>query len=205
MTGRLITLEGGEGAGKSTHARTIAAWLRSRRRDVVQTREPGGSPLAEAIRHLVLGDWAEGVDAPTELLLIFAARAAHLHATVRPALEQDQDVVCDRFIDASWAYQHAGRGLPGESVWALEQLVLNGLRPDLTLVFDIDPQIGLARAKDRGDANRFEAETMSFMQRVRQSYLDRAWAAPDRCVIIDASADQETVKQAVLDVLESRL
>lgn len=203
--GRLITLEGGEGAGKTTHARAIAAWLRGRGRQVLQTREPGGSPLAEAIRQIVLGDWVEGIDAPTELLLIFAARAAHLHATVRPTLERGVDVVCDRFIDASWAYQQAGRGLPADALQALEYLVLDGLYPDLTLVFDIDPAIGLGRAQGRGDANRFEAESLAFMQRVRRSYLDRAANAPERCVILDAGGERSAVEQAVLAILERRL
>lgn len=203
--GRLITLEGGEGAGKTTHARTIAAWLRAQGRDVLATREPGGSPLAEAIRGVVLGDWDEGVDAATELLLIFAARAAHLHATVRPALERGCDVVCDRFVDASWAYQGAGRGLPASALQAMETLVLAGLQPDLTLIFDIAPELGLARARSRGDLNRFEAENLAFMQRVRQAYLDRAAAAPQRCVVLDAGLGIDEVQQQLVQVLESRL
>jgi dTMP kinase len=203
--GRLITLEGGEGAGKTTHAQTIAAWLRAQGRDVLSTREPGGSPLAEAIRGVVLGDWAEGVDATTELLLIFAARAAHLHATLRPALERGCDVVCDRFVDASWAYQGAGRGLPASALQAMEDLVLAGLQPDLTLIFDIAPEAGLARAKSRGDLNRFEAENLAFMQRVRQAYLDRAAAAPQRCVVLDAGQAIEDVRRQLLSTLESRL
>lgn len=203
--GRLITLEGGEGAGKTTHARTIAAWLKARGRDVVSTREPGGSPLAEAIRGVVLADWAEGIDAPTELLLIFAARAAHLRATVLPALERGSDVVCDRFVDASWAYQGAGRGLPDQALQAMEDLVLAGLQPDLTLIFDIAPEIGLLRAQNRGDLNRFEAENLAFMQRVRQAYLDRAAAAPQRCVVLDASRAIDEVQRQLLQVLESRL
>ena len=203
--GRLITLEGGEGAGKTTHAQTICDWLTARGRRVLRTREPGGSPLAEAIRGLVLADWAEGVDAPTELLLIFAARAAHLHATVRPALEQGCDVVCDRFIDASWAYQGAGRGLPGASLMALQQLVLGDLKPNLTLIFDIAPELGLARARHRGDLNRFEAENIAFMQRVRQAYLDRADDDPQRCAVVDASQDLAQVAADLTQILETRL
>jgi dTMP kinase len=203
--GRLITLEGGEGAGKTTHAKTIAAWLKAKGRDVITTREPGGSPLAEAIRGVVLGDWNEGIDAPTELLLIFAARAAHLRATVRPAMASGSDVVCDRFVDASWAYQGAGRGLPASALQAMEDLVLDGLQPDLTLIFDIAPELGLARAKSRGDLNRFEAETLAFMQRVRQSYLDRAASAPQRCVVLDASRSLDEVQQQLIQILESRL
>lgn len=203
--GRLITLEGGEGAGKSTQARHIAGWLRARGRIVVTTREPGGSPLAEAIRGLVLGDWAEGVSAQTEVLLMFAARAAHLAATIEPALAQGQDVVCDRFVDASWAYQGAGRGVDPRHLCALEDLVLCDLRPDLTLVFDLDPALGLARAKGRGSVNRFEAETLAFMARVRQAYLDRAAAQPARYAVIDAASAQAQVSRDVEQVLAARM
>ncbi|EIT67644.1 MULTISPECIES: dTMP kinase [Hydrocarboniphaga] len=203
--GRLITLEGGEGAGKTTQARFIAAWLRAQGREVVTTREPGGSPLAEAIRRLVLADWNEGVAPITELLLIFAARSAHLQATVLPALQRGCDVVCDRFVDASWAYQGAGRGVEAHKLAAIEQMVLGDLRPDLTLVFDIDPSVGLARAQGRGDTNRFEAETLAFMQRVRQAYLDRAASEPQRCVVIDASLPSDAVGERIQKILEQRL
>lgn len=205
LSGRLITLEGGEGAGKSTHARNVVDWLETRGRKVVSTREPGGSQLAEAIRDMVLGDWSEGVSAETELLLMFAARAAHLAATIRPALSRGQDVVCDRFVDASWAYQGAGRGIAAQHLAALEDLVLNQLRPALTLVFDLPPEIGLARARRRGDANRFEAENLAFMQRVRQAYLARAAADPARCVVIDATAPVEQVRENLKLVLRERL
>lgn len=203
--GRLITLEGGEGAGKTTQARAIGEWLRARGREVVMTREPGGSPLAEAIRQVVLADWSEGIAPITELLLIFAARSAHLQATVLPALQGGCDVVCDRFVDASWAYQGAGRGIEAQKLAAIEQMVLGDLRPDLTLVFDIEPSVGLARAQRRGDANRFEAETLAFMQRVRQAYLDRALSEPQRCVVIDASLPADSVSARIEDILEQRL
>lgn len=205
MSGRLITLEGGEGAGKSTHAKLIRDWLEARGRRVVPTREPGGSPLAEAIRGLVLADWTEGVNAETELLLMFAARAAHVAATIRPALTAGCDVVCDRFIDASWAYQSAGRGVAPAHLVHLEQLVLGDLTPTLTLIFDVEPALGLARARRRGDANRFEGESLAFMQRVRQSYLDRAHTAPDRCVVLDASQPMEQVRAELIRTLEQRL
>lgn len=205
MKGRFITLEGGEGAGKSTQAAVIRAYLHARGREVVLTREPGGSPLAEAIRGLVLGDWAEGVNAETELLLMFAARAAHVAATIQPALAAGRDVVCDRFVDASWAYQGAGRGLAAAHLVALEKLVLNDLRPDLTLVLDLAPELGLQRARHRGDANRFEAETLAFMQRVRQCYLDRAAATPARYAVIDASRPLLEVQEQVIRVLDARL
>ena len=203
--GRLIVLEGGEGAGKSTHARGIKAWLEQQGREVVQTREPGGSPLAEAIRGVVLGDWAEGIDATTELLLIFAARAAHLHALIRPALEQGKDVVCDRFVDASYAYQGAARGLGADTIASLERLTLGELRPDLVLLLDIDPREGLKRAKRRGDENRFEAETLEFMGKVRAEYLRRARAEPARYAVIDAARPQAQVAADLRRELEARL
>jgi len=203
--GRLIVLEGGEGAGKSTQIDTVECWLRARGRSVLRTREPGGSPLAEAIRTLVLGDWDEGVEPRTELLLIFAARAAHLHATIRPALTAGTDVVCDRFVDASYAYQGAGRGLGKPAVAALEQLVLGDLRPDLVLLLDIDPELGLQRARRRGQDNRFESEELVFQQRVRQAYLDRAAAAPQRYVVVDAAQPQQLVSAALQAALEQCL
>ncbi|MGQ0622785.1 MAG: dTMP kinase [Panacagrimonas sp.] len=203
--GRLITLEGGEGAGKSTQVRTVTAWLEARGHRVVPTREPGGSKLAEAIRGIVLGDWAEGVSAETELLLMFAARAAHVTGLIRPALDHGDDVVCDRFVDASWAYQGAGRGIASTHLAALEDLVLGDLRPTLTLVFDLAPETGLARARHRGDANRFEAENLAFMSRVRRAYLDRAAADPARYAVIDATPSIEQVHEAVIHALESRL
>lgn len=203
--GRLIVLEGGEGAGKSTQIDTVERCLRASGRPVLRTREPGGSPLAEAIRALVLGDWDEGIEPRTELLLIFAARAAHLHATILPALAAGTDVVCDRFVDASYAYQGAGRGLGAPAVAALEQLVLGDLRPDLVLLLDIDPAVGLQRARRRGQDNRFEAEALVFQQRVRQAYLDRAAAAPQRYIVVDAAQPQARVSAALQAALEQRL
>ena len=149
--GRFITLEGGEGAGKSTQARFVRDWLSEYGHDVVLTREPGGSPLAEAIRGVVLGDWAEGVTPPTEVLLMFAARAAHWHTTIAPALAAGRDVVCDRFVDSSYAYQGAGKGVSATALKALEKLAIDGCRPDLTLLLDIDPEEGLHRARARGE------------------------------------------------------
>lgn len=203
--GRFIALEGGEGAGKSTQARFLRDWLTARGREVVLTREPGGSPLAEAIRGVVLSSWDEGVSAETEALLMFAARAAHLAATIKPALVRGADVICDRFVDASWAYQGAGRGIPAIRLAELEAFVLNGLVPDLTLVFDLSPELGLARARARGDINRFEGETMAFQQRVRQAYLDRARAAPSRYLVLDAARPKEQVQAELAALLEARL
>ena len=205
IRGRFITLEGGEGAGKSTQARHIRDWLQVRGRQVLLSREPGGSPLAEAVRELVLRDWPEGISAPTEVLLMFAARAAHVRHTIAPALAAGTDVVCDRFIDSSYAYQGAGKGISQSTLAVLEQLAIDTLQPQLTLVLDMPPAQGLQRAQARGNANRFEAETLAFMSRVRQGFLQRAAAAPQRCVVIDASGDEQQVWAQIRATLEARL
>lgn len=203
--GRLITLEGGEGAGKSTHRQFVADWLRARGREVLVTREPGGSPLAEAIRGVVLQDWPEGMTPQAETLLMYAARAAHWHATIHPALERGVDVVCDRFVDSTYAYQGAGSGVGQAHLEALEQLVLQGVQPDLTLLLDLEPRLGLARARRRGDANRFEDESLAYMTRVREAFLARARKAPGRFAVLDAAQPLPVVQQALARVLEQRL
>ena len=200
--GRLIVLEGGEGAGKSTHAPLVARWLESRGRRVLATREPGGSPLAEAIRALVLQRWDEGVDGTTELLLMFAARAAHLHATVRPALAAGRDVVCDRFLDASYAYQGAGRGIRGAHIDALAGIVLGRLRPDLVILLDVDAATAAQRVGRRGGNNRFDEEAREFQARVRRAYRRRAARDPRRYAVIDASRDVAAVQQDIERALE---
>jgi dTMP kinase len=203
--GRFITLEGGEGAGKSTNARFIKSWLEQRGRAVVMTREPGGSPLAEAIREVVLRPWPENMPPLTETLLMFAARSAHLEATVMPALEAGKDVICDRFVDSSYAYQGAGNGFPIERLQVLEEMVLGDFRPDLTIVFDLDPAVGLQRARSRGEQNRFEDETLAFMQRVRRAFLDCAQEQPLRYAVLDAGRGLERVQTDLLKILEARL
>jgi len=200
--GRLIALEGGEGAGKSTHARFVRDWLAQHGHDGVLTREPGGSPLAEAIRQLVLRAWPEGIDGPTELLLMFAARAAHLHALIRPALEAGKDVVCDRFVDATYAYQGAGRGLRETDIDALADIVLRRLRPDLVLVLDLDPAIGARRVRGRGSVNRFDEEEAAFQSRVRKAYLRRAARDPKRYAVIDADREPDAVQADIVRALE---
>jgi dTMP kinase len=200
--GRLIVLEGGEGAGKSTHARFVREWLERRGRGVTLTREPGGSPLAEAIRELVLRKWDEGIDGTTELLLMFAARAAHLQALIRPALAAGRDVVCDRFVDATYAYQGAGRGLREADIDALATVVLKRLRPDLVLVLDIAPEAGAERVRGRGTGNRFDAEAHAFQARVRKAYLKRARREPRRYAVIDAGRDRDAVQADIARALE---
>ncbi len=199
--GRFIVLEGGEGGGKTTQSLALRDALTARGRSVVLTREPGGSPLAEAIRKLVLGDWPEGVDAVTEVLLIFAARAAHLHATIKPALASGRDVICDRFVDASYAYQGAGRGLGAARIAQLETFVLGDFRPDRVLVLDVPPETGVARIAARGGNNRFDAESLEFMRRVRQAYLDRAALAPARYAVVDAARAPDIVTADLLSHL----
>ncbi|HUS24082.1 MAG TPA: dTMP kinase [Candidatus Binatia bacterium] len=198
--GRLIVLEGGEGAGKSTHARFVHDWLARNGRQVVLTREPGGSPLAEAIREVVLRRWEEGMGPTTELLLMFAARAAHLRDTILPALEAGRDVVCDRFLDATYAYQGAGRGMPDAAIDALASLVLGKLRPHLVLLLDVDPRVGMARAQKRGAANRFDEETLAFQSRVRAAYLRRARRSR-RYAVVDAGADVGAIQRELARVL----
>jgi len=200
--GRLIVLEGGEGAGKSTHAKFVRDWLGERGRKAVLTREPGGSPLAEAIRELVLRSWKEGMDPTTELLLMFAARAAHLHALIRPTLDAGQDVVCDRFVDATYAYQGAGRGMRETDIDALAELVLRRLRPDLVIVLDIDPQTGAQRVRGRGTGNRFDDEALAFQGLVRKAYLRRAGREPRRYRVIDAAREPAAVQQDIVRALE---
>nr|WP_232244344.1 dTMP kinase [Pseudomonas putida] len=192
-----ITLEGPEGAGKSTNRDYLAARLREQGLDVVLTREPGGTPLAEKIRELLLAPSAEVMAADTELLLVFAARAQHLAEVIRPALARGAVVLCDRFTDATYAYQGGGRGLSVERIAALEQFVQADLRPDLTLVFDLPVEVGLARAAARGRLDRFEQEGQAFFEAVRQAYLQRAHGEPQRYSLLDAAQPLEAVQRAI--------
>ncbi|MFC8752634.1 dTMP kinase [Pseudomonas oryzihabitans] len=202
--GLFITLEGPEGAGKSTNRDYLAELLGSGGREVVLTREPGGTPLAERIREILLAPAAEPMAVDTELLLMFAARAQHLAQVVRPALARGALVLCDRFVDATYAYQGGGRGVPVERIATLEAFVLGDLEPDLTLVFDLPVEIGLARAARRGALDRFEQEQRAFFEAVRQTYLDRAQAVPARYRLIDASRSLAEV-QAELRALVATL
>ncbi|WP_341520756.1 dTMP kinase [Pseudomonas sp. G.S.17] len=200
MTGLFITLEGPEGAGKSTNREYLAARLRAEGIEVLLTREPGGTPLAERIRELLLAPSDESMHADTELLLVFAARAQHLAQVIRPALARGEIVLCDRFTDATYAYQGGGRGLSHERIAALENFVQGDLRPDLTLIFDLPVEVGLARASARGRLDRFEQEGRTFFDAVRSTYLNRASAEPARYRLVDAALSLPQVQHA-LDAL----
>nr|WP_275590561.1 dTMP kinase [Pseudomonas sp. DP-17] len=200
-----ITLEGPEGAGKSTNREYLAERLRERGIEVQLTREPGGTPLAERIRELLLDPSDEKMAVDTELLLVFAARAQHIAEVIRPALERGAVVLCDRFTDATYAYQGGGRGLPVERIAQLESFVQGGLRPDLTLVFDLPVEIGLSRAAARGRLDRFEQEGRTFFDAVRNTYLDRARAEPARYRILDAAQSLAEVQRDLDALLPSLL
>ncbi len=186
MSGLFITLEGPEGAGKTTNREFLAERLRTAGHEVLLTREPGGTPLAERIRELLLAPSDEPMATDTELLLMFAARAQHLDQVIRPALAAGKVVLCDRFTDATYAYQGGGRGVSEARIAVLEDFVQGTLRPDLTLVFDLPVDVGLARAAARGRLDRFEQEGRAFFEAVRQTYLRRATLNPQRYRIIDA-------------------
>lgn len=204
MTGLFITLEGPEGAGKSTNREYLAERLRAEGIEVLLTREPGGTPLAERIREVLLTPGDEVMNADTELLLVFAARAQHLAEVIRPALAKGVVVLCDRFTDSTYAYQGGGRGLSLERIATLETFVQGDLRPDLTLVFDLPVEVGLARASARGRLDRFELEGRVFFDAVRSAYLKRAEADPKRYRLIDAAQPLAQVQQS-LDALLPQL
>jgi dTMP kinase len=203
--GRFITFEGGEGAGKSTQLGRLADRLRAQGREVVATREPGGSPGAEAIRDLVLNGAADRWSPVTETLLMYAARADHIERVIRPSLARGAWVVCDRFADSTRAYQGAGGGTDPGLIAALEDQVLGEARPDLTLIFDIPPEAGLQRAQARGGEMRFESKGLEFHQRLREGFLAIARAEPDRCALIDATGAMDAVEAAIWAAVEARL
>ena len=201
MSGQFITVEGGEGAGKTTQLAFMRGYLEQTGRRVVLTREPGGTPLGEEIRALLLGHRHDGMALTTETLLMFAARAEHLERVIRPALAAGHWVLCDRFTDATYAYQGGGRGLPPERIAILENWAQGALRPDLTLVFDVPVAVGLERAGRRSAADRFEREETAFFERIRAVYLDRARRNPDRYRIVDANRPVEAVRAEVQTLL----
>ena len=203
--GYFISLEGGEGAGKSTQRLRLVDWLTQHGKSIVETREPGGTNVSEQIRQVLLDTRNEGLNPTAELLLMFAARSQLVEEVIRPALTAGKVVVSDRFADASYAYQGGGRQLGTETVASVEALVLKGLQPDLTLLFDIPVELGMKRVAGRGASDRIEAESLLFFERVRNAYLERAAANPGRFRIIDASLDEAEVWRQVQAVLEAEL
>ena len=197
-----ITVEGSEGAGKSTNLDFIEGWLRTAGRDVLRTREPGGTRLGEAVRGLLLGHTHDGMADDAELLLVFAARAEHLQKVIRPALRAGRWVLCDRFTDATYAYQGGGRGIDPQRIAELERWVQGDLRPDVPLLLDLPVELGMERAGARGAPDRFERQRLEFFERVRSTYLTRAGAEPERYRVIDASRSLAAVQDDIRGILE---
>ena len=203
--GRFITFEGTEGVGKSTQLETARSALEAAGIEVLVTREPGGTPMAEAIRELLLAPRQESVNSMTELLLMFAARAQHLHERIVPTLEQGTWVLCDRFTDATYAYQGGGRGVPQQQIAALEQLVQGDLRPDHVILLDAPVEVGMARARSRSAPDRFEREQAAFFQRIRDCYLERARLQPLRYHVVDAAQPLAHVSRQVSGLITDLL
>lgn len=203
MIGKFLTIEGTEGVGKSTNLSFIKDRLESHGVEVMMTREPGGTPLAEELRELLLANRDEAFDATAELLIIFAARAQHLNTVIRPALDRGLWVLSDRFTDATYAYQGYGRGLSLENISQLELLVQNKLHPDSTFILDIDVKVGLERASKRAELDRFENEKVTFFENVRKGYLDRVKANPSRYHVIDAGQALVDVQAKIASVVDS--
>lgn len=205
MSGKFITIEGGEGGGKSTNMAFVEAYLAARGVELVVSREPGGTDLSEKIRGLLLDPENKGMASDTELLLMFAARAQHLEELIQPALDAGKWVLCDRFTDATYAYQGGGRGLSAHRISQLEDWVQGDLRPDLTLLLDLPVTLGMERAGKRGNLDRFEQEEMAFFERVRACYLERARQMPGQYRIIDASKPLDVVQRQISTVLDQAL
>jgi len=205
QTAQFITIEGIEGVGKSTNIAFIAEWLRQRGVDVRLTREPGGTPMAEEIRELLLRKREEPVCEDAELLLMFAARAQHLRQCILPALRAGSWVISDRFTDATYAYQGGGRGLEMARIQQLESFVQAGFEPNLTIILDAPAAVGMGRVVRRGQTDRFEQEKQEFFERVRAVYLERTRQAPQRYLVIDASRDLEAVQAELSAALEARV
>lgn len=200
--GKFITVEGTEGVGKSTNVALIEKLLKARGIDVIVTREPGGTPLAEELRETLLANRDENFSPLAELLVIFAARAQHLNQVILPAIQKGTWVLSDRFTDATFAYQGYGRGLPIDSIEKLEQLVQNGFSPNVTVLLDIDVETGLKRARARGELDRFENEAITFFEKVRAGYRKRINADPERFIVIDAGQSLENVQQDITQAIE---
>jgi len=205
MPGKFITIEGGEGVGKSSNIAFILSYLKEKNINIVSTREPGGTVISEKIRGLLLDANNKSMVSDTELLLMFAARAQHLDELIKPSLEKNHWVLCDRFTDATYAYQGGGRGISMARIAELENWVQGTLRPDLTILLDLPIEIGMKRASERSEPDRIEKEKNSFFESVRQTYLDMAKASPERYRIIDASQALDNVQKDIAIVLESFL
>jgi len=205
VRGKFITVEGGEGVGKTTNITFIQKQLSHNGVQVVLTREPGGTDVAEKIRDLLLAHHDEELDPTAELLLVFAARAQHIKRVIEPALARGNWVLCDRFTDATYAYQGGGRGLNIKHIAQLEALVQDKLQPDVTILLDIEPKIGLERASQRAELDRFEVEPSEFFDKVRESYLDRAQQQPERFRLVDASQSLQNVQRQLADILNTVL
>ena len=199
--GKFITIEGGEGAGKSTNIAFICNYLAQHHISVIETREPGGTVLSEQIRAILLDNKTCNMADDTELLLMFAARAQHIQEIIEPNLQQGNWILCDRFTDATYAYQGGGRGIALSRIAALEEWVQGPLRPDLTIILDLPVAVGLERAGKRSDPDRFEQEDLAFFERVRETYLQRAKDQPDRYAVVDASPALPDVQAQLVQAL----
>ena len=203
--GLFITLEGIEGAGKSTAVDFIEDFLTKEGHDVIKTREPGGTVIGEQIRDILLKNENYTLTYDTELLLVFSARAQHIQEVILPALSSGKIILCDRFTDASYAYQGGGRGIDASRINLLEKWVQGDLRPNLTLLFDLDVSIGMQRTKKRSDADRFEREEINFFEKIRNTYLERAKNEPQRFRIINSASSLESVKEQIITILKDFL
>ena len=203
--GLFITLEGIEGAGKSTAVDFIEDFLTKEGHDVIKTREPGGTVIGEQIREILLKNENYALTYDTELLLVFSARAQHIQEVILPALSSGKIILCDRFTDASYAYQGGGRGIDASRINLLEKWVQGDLRPNLTLLFDLDVSIGIQRTKKRSDADRFEREEINFFEKIRNTYLERAKNEPQRFRIINSASSLESVKEQIITILKDFL
>ena len=203
--GLFITLEGIEGAGKSTAVDFIEDFLTKEGHDVIKTREPGGTVIGEQIREILLKNENYTLTYDTELLLVFSARAQHIQEVILPALSSGKIILCDRFTDASYAYQGGGRGIDASRINLLEKWVYGDLRPNLTLLFDLDVSIGMQRTKKRSDADRFEREEINFFEKIRNTYLERAKNEPQRFRIINSASSLESVKEQIITILKDFL
>ena len=205
MTGVFITFEGIEGVGKTTQVQNAFDLLSARHPgNVIVTREPGGTHAGELIRNVILQNDAGRIDGITEMLLVFAARRQHIRDVIQPSLDADRIILCDRFTDATFAYQGGGRGVDEQLISRLQDMVQGRLRPDLTLLLDAAPEVGLERMRERGAPDRFEAETINFFQRVRYKYLDLATRHPERIHVIDAAREADEVTREIQALLEAK-